>query len=249
MVQTLRSYATMGVAVVGAGMIAVTPLAIPDVHQAAPHSTVEVALTSSAGSAAFGFADFMPGEMDPVAMMTMMAPLLGRLTDNIVDIFDRLNESSVDIDSHLVGAGLTGMGAWIGAEYGLVQSALVGDDFDPSTFDSSTLLGPELTFALELSWASGLLGLSGDHSAELNELFGLSSQLLTGALNTLVVSLGTINPLLSDFGSETDMTEVHAAVQSLFTEYSTQADGIVSEMMPILQDLNLLGILDFGFSL
>lgn len=247
--RSLRSCAVAGVAVVGTGLIGLTPATIEDIQRAAPHGSVEVALTSAADSLGVDIGGLLSGDLDLPTVIVSFAPYFDRLTVEIVDTFDRLNDSSAGVDSALASIGITGTGDWIGAEYGLVQSALVAEGFDPSTVDSDALFGSDLSFDLDLGWASWLLGLSGDHSAELNELLDLSSQLLTGSLNLLVVSLGTINPVLGDLGPDTDLTEVLAVVQPLYEESGTQGESVLAEMHSIIQDLGLFNTLGSAFDL
>lgn len=240
----LHSCAVAGVAVVGAGLIGLTTAVSADIQSAASHSSAEVALTSAADWFGGDFGGLISGDQDLASMIDSIAPYVEQFTVEIVDTFDWLNDSSGTIDSVLGWLGVSGAGDWIGTEYDLVQSALVAEGFDPSAFDSSELSGSELTFDLNLGWASWLLGLSGDHSAELNELLGLGSQLATSTLNVLVVSLGTISPILGDIGSETDLNEAMAVLQPLYEDYMTQRDTILESLLPILQDLGYLELGD-----
>ena len=219
--KSLRPYATMGVALVGASAIMTAPGAV---HGAAANAVAaNIALTG------LGWQDVE--FVTPDGLVTFdTAAAAQSYADEMTATTLSYGQTAVQwangLDPFLSFAGISGIGDWVSDRYDLFGEILAPgwnpvpwfeDYFSAISNDPEVLFGPMADF--NLSWLYGLLGISGEDGEQLNSLLELMSGYAGGALTWELMGLYAVVP-----GAINAVVDGSISLDDLFPESGSQLD-------------------------
>lgn len=220
--KNLCAYATMGVALVGAGAIMTAPGAVPGA--AVNTVAAKVALTS------LGWQDVEFATPDGWTTFDTAA-LAQAYADETIATTLSTGQTAVEwagwLDPFFSMAGISGLGDWVSDRYDLFTE-IVAPGWDPldwfAGFFDSVANDPNVLFGpmadIDLGWMYGLLGISGEDGDQLNALMELASgyaggmltwelmglyAVVPGAINAVVDGIVTLDDLFPEEGSQLDL--------------------------------------------
>lgn len=222
--QVLRPYLTMGLALVGTGAIAIAPVSFPDAHVPATRTVAaDVALTS------LGWGDVEFATPDGWTSFETGADAQ-TYADDLTSTTLSTGQTAVEwagwLDPFFSFAGISGLGDWVSGEYDLFTEILspgwdplpwFGDFFQSIANDPNILFGPMVD--IDLGWLYGLLGISSDDGAQLNDLLELASGYFGGMLTWELMGIYAVVP-----GAINAVVDGTISLDDLFPEAGSQLD-------------------------